>query len=45
MLEIKMHIQILSENLKGGDSSKDLGVLEIILKWVLGKEGGKLRTG
>jgi hypothetical protein len=35
-----------SENLKGRDYSKDLGVDgKIILEWILGKYGGKLWPG
>jgi len=32
-------------NLKGADNLEDLGVgRKIILKWILGKWGGKVRT-
>jgi hypothetical protein len=35
-----------SENLKGGDHAKDLGVDgRVILEWILGKQGGKVWTG
>jgi hypothetical protein len=41
------HIKYLSlVNLKGRDHLEDLGIDgKIILKWMLGKEGGKMRTG
>jgi hypothetical protein len=35
----------VSENLKGRDRSENLGVDGMISEWILGKEGGKVRTG
>jgi hypothetical protein len=41
-----MHTQVLFENLKGRNHLEDLGFNEgIILKWILGKYGGKVWIG
>jgi len=46
-----MHAKFSSEDLKGRDHSKDLGLDgKIILEWILGRSGGKVgfiwfRTG
>jgi hypothetical protein len=41
-----MQTQFVSENLKGRHRSEELGVDgRIILKWILGKYGGKVCTG
>jgi hypothetical protein len=38
--------RMLVRNLEGRDHSEDLGVYgKIILKWILGKWGGKVGTG
>jgi hypothetical protein len=40
-----MRTEFRSENLKGRDHSENLGVGgRIILKWILGKSGGKMLT-
>jgi hypothetical protein len=37
-----MHTKLRSENLKGREHSEDLGInRNIILEWILGKEGRK----
>jgi len=43
---IKLHAyKIWLENMKGTEHSEDLGIDGmIILKWILGKEGGKVWT-
>jgi hypothetical protein len=41
----EMHTKFRSEDQKGRDKSEDLGVEgTVILKWILGKLCGKLRT-
>jgi hypothetical protein len=41
-----MHIRFWSENLKGTDHLEELGRDgKILLKWILGKLGGKVRNG
>jgi hypothetical protein len=41
-----MHTEFLKEILKGRDHSKDSHVgRRIILKWLLGKLGGRMRNG
>jgi len=41
-----MHTKFWPENLKGRDHAEDLDVNgKIILKWILGKQGGKVWTG
>jgi hypothetical protein len=41
-----MHTKVWSEYANGRDYSEDLSIDErIILKWILGKYGGKLWTG
>jgi hypothetical protein len=41
-----MYIKSLIENLKGEGCSEDLGVdRKIILRWIVGKSGGKLWIG
>jgi hypothetical protein len=41
-----MRTKFLSENLKGRDQSENLRVYgKVILKWVVGKYGGKVWTG
>jgi hypothetical protein len=41
-----MNTRFWSGNLKEGDNLEDLNVDgEIILKWILGKQGGKVWTG
>jgi hypothetical protein len=37
MGEIKMHTKFWTENLKGEDYLEDLGLDEMMLKWILGK--------
>jgi hypothetical protein len=40
-----VHTEILKENLKRRDHSHDLGIDgEIILEWMIGKEGGHVWT-
>jgi hypothetical protein len=46
MAEMKMHTKFYSDNMKGRDHLEDLDIgRTIILEWILGKEGGKIRTG
>jgi hypothetical protein len=41
----EMHMKFWSQSLKGRDHSQDLGVDGRISDWILGKWGGKMRTG
>jgi hypothetical protein len=41
----EMHAKFWSENLNGKDHSEDLGVDGNILKWILGRQGGKIGSG